>query len=164
MQIKKIAMVEKGTFGGTCLNVGCIPSKMFVLPGDLANMVQDSQKLNVHATLDKVDWQAVRDRVFNRIDPISESGEEYRSNLTNVDLYKNEAKFVDKKTLQVGEELIQAENILLAVGSRPYIPKIDGLANVSYHTSDSIMRLPSLPKRLGIIGGGIYCNRNGTRF
>ena len=69
-----VALVERGTFGGTCLNVGCIPTKMLVHPADVARAVGRAAHLGIDATVDKVRWTDIRDRVFNRIDPISAAG------------------------------------------------------------------------------------------
>src|SRR6478752_6956648 len=74
-----VAIVEHGTFGGTCLNVGCIPSKMFVYPADIARAIVRSGHLGIDATIDKVRWTDIRDRVFGRIDPISHAGRDYRA-------------------------------------------------------------------------------------
>ena len=74
----KIAIVEKGVFGGTCLNVGCIPSKMFVYAADVAETIRKAAAYGIDAEMKSVDWVAVRDRVFGRIDPIVEGGESYR--------------------------------------------------------------------------------------
>ena len=67
----KCAIIEPDRFGGTCLNRGCIPSKMLVVAADAARGPGQASRLGVHATLDRVDWPAIRDRVFGRIDPIS---------------------------------------------------------------------------------------------
>ena len=76
---KSIAIVEKGRFGGTCLNVGCIPTKMFVYAADVADTVRSSGKYGVDSTLDSVDWPGIVSRVFDkRIDPIAQGGEAYR--------------------------------------------------------------------------------------
>ena len=74
----KIAIVEKDLFGGTCLNVGCIPSKMFVYAADVAETIRNASVYGSDAHITNVDWVAVRDRVFGRIDPIVEGGESYR--------------------------------------------------------------------------------------
>ena len=72
---KSIAIVEKGRFGGTCLNVGCIPTKMFVYAADVADTVRSSSKYGVDSTLDSVDWPGIVSRVFDkRIDPIARRG------------------------------------------------------------------------------------------
>lgn len=161
----KIALVERGTFGGTCLNVGCIPSKMFVLPADIAESAKHGPELGVDTSFSGVDWPAIRDRVFGRIDPIAEGGREYRATGTpNVELIHGTARFTDPKSFDVDGRTITAPKIVVAAGSRPNMPPIDGLSTVRFHTSDSIMRLPELPKRLGIIGGGFIAAEMGHVF
>ncbi len=161
----KIAMVERDVFGGTCLNRGCIPSKMFVLPADVALMAGHSEKLGVHTSFDGADWGAIRDRVFGRIDPIAASGRDYRASGTpNLTLIEGTARFIADKTFDVEGRRITAPNVLLAAGARPVIPPIPGLVETGFHTSDSIMRLPELPRRLGIIGGGFIAVEMGHVF
>lgn len=63
-------MIEPDCFGGTCLNRGCIPSKMLVVAADAARAVTEGKRLGVHAPLDRVDWRSIRDRIFDRIDPL----------------------------------------------------------------------------------------------
>ena len=98
----RIAIVEESTFGGTCLNVGCIPTKMYVYPADLARAARDGGRLGVDAAVDKVRWRDIRDRVFGRIDPISAGGREYRRAGPNTDLYETHARFLDAHTLALG--------------------------------------------------------------
>ena len=158
-----VAIVERGIFGGTCLNVGCIPTKMFVHTADLAATPSHSSRLGVDETLAGVRWPDIRDRIFGRIDPISAGGAEYREhhpNNVNVTLYHGTGRFTADRELTVtandgGETVVlTADKFVLAAGSRPIIPPIVGLADVGYHTSDTIMRLEQLPRRLGIIGSG----------
>jgi len=66
----RAAVIEPDRFGGTCLNRGCIPSKMLVVAADAARAVTEGKRLGVHATLDRVDWRSIRDRIFDRIDPL----------------------------------------------------------------------------------------------
>lgn len=161
----KIAIVERGTFGGTCLNVGCIPSKMFVLPADKAVEARNSAKLGIDTQFNGADWVAIRDRVFGRIDPISAGGREYRATGTpNVTLIEGTAHFIGDKILDVEGRIISAPHVLLAAGSRPVTPPIPGLVETGFHTSDSIMRLDRLPDRLGIIGGGFIAVEMGHVF
>ncbi|MFC4856376.1 mycothione reductase [Actinophytocola glycyrrhizae] len=153
----RVAIVEKGTFGGTCLNVGCIPTKMFVHPADLAAMPAAAGRLGVDATLDGVRWADIRDRVFGRIDPIAAGGREYRANHTdnaNVTVYEGTARFTGPRTLDVDGETITADRIVLAAGGRALVPAVPGLEEVGYHTSDTVMRLEKLPRRMTIIGSG----------
>ncbi|HUS43796.1 MAG TPA: mycothione reductase [Ilumatobacteraceae bacterium] len=160
-----IAIVERDVFGGTCLNRGCIPSKMFVYPADVAVASQTSSKLGIDTQFNGADWSAIRDRVFGLIDPIASSGRDYRATGTpNVTLIEGTAAFADERTLDVEGRRITAPNILLAAGARPVVPPIAGLMETGFHTSDSIMRLPELPARLGIIGGGFIAVEMGHVF
>ena len=149
-----VAIVERGRFGGTCLNVGCIPSKMFVYAAELAELAADSERLGVRTRFDGADWPAIRDRVFGRIDPIAEGGRVYREELPNVTVYAGTARFVGPKQVAVGEEVISADRIVIAAGGRPTVLPVPGLADCGYHTSDTIMRLDDLPERLLVIGAG----------
>ena len=167
----KIAIVERGQYGGTCLNVGCIPSKMFVLPADKALDARNGAKVNIDTQFNGADFAAIRDRVFGRIDAISESGREYRAaGSANVTLFEGTAAFVGDKELEVAMNdgsdpvRIAAPKVLLAAGARPVTPSIPGLASIDFHTSDTVMRLPALPDRLGIIGGGFIAVEMGHVF
>ncbi len=148
----KIAIVERDVFGGTCLNRGCIPSKMLVLPADVAETVRHGHRLGVAAHVDGVDWLEIRDRVFGRIDPIAAGGREYRATGNpDVTLIEGTARFVADHTFEVeiadgSRRTITAPKILLAAGARPMIPAIEGLDQVRYHTSDSVMRLEHFPR------------------
>ena len=151
-----IAIVEKGVFGGTCLNVGCIPTKMFVHTADVAAAPASGARLGVDAHLDGVRWTDVRDRIFGRIDPISAGGRHWRAEENaNVTVYEGTARFTGPKTLDTGTgEVITADRFVLAAGSRPVIPDVADLDATGYHTSDTIMRLDALPRRLTILGSG----------
>ena len=159
-----IAIVERGLFGGTCLNVGCIPSKMLVYAADVAAIARSGPALGVHTRFDGADWPAIRDRVFGRIDPMAAGGEDYRKGLDNITVYQHDTRFVGPKQLQVGDEVITAERIVLAAGARAVVPPIPGLADSGFHTSDTIMRLESLPDRLLILGGGYIAAELGHVF
>ena len=158
----KVAIVERGTFGGTCLNVGCIPTKMFVHTADLAATPSVSSRYGVDEQLLGVRWPEVRDRIFDRIDPIAASGSEYRhhhADNANVTVYDGTGRFTGVKELTVeGKDgttsVFSADQFVLAGGSRPIVPPIPGLEETGYHTSNTIMRIERLPGRLAIIGGG----------
>lgn len=159
----KTAIVEQDRFGGTCLNRGCIPSKMFVVAADAALNVRTAARLGVHATLDSVDWKAIRSRIFDRIDPLHESAVRYRRN-TGVDVYTEPARFIAPKVIEVGSEQLTADTFVVATGSRPVVPAIDGLSDVKFHTSDTIMRIDEVPPSLVIIGGGFIAAEMGHVF
>ncbi|MFP5283179.1 MAG: mycothione reductase [Actinomycetes bacterium] len=151
---RSVALVEKGAFGGTCLNVGCIPTKMFVYPADLALTPAESRRLGVDLQPAQVHWPEIRDRIFGRVDAISRDGEKWRAENPNVTLYRSSARFVGPRTLDTGGETLTADQFVIAAGSRPVIPTIPGLDSVRSYTSDTVMRLERLPSSLIIVGGG----------
>jgi mycothione reductase len=150
----KVAIIERGAFGGTCLNRGCIPSKMLVLAADLVEQARTAHRLGVDLSVDGVRWLDIRDRVFGRIDAIADGGEDYRHGLPNVTVFKGTARFVGERQIQVGNDVITADNVVLAAGARPWLPPIPGLQDVPFHTSDTVMRLDAVPGHLTIVGGG----------
>ncbi len=150
-----VALVEMGSFGGTCLNVGCIPSKMFVHPADLAASTVEATKLGVDLDLRGVRWRDIRDRIFGRVDPMAAKGRGYRQRSDNVTVFDARARFVGPRELDVGAaDTITADRLVIAAGSRPMVPDLAGLNSVDFHTSDTVMRLPELPRSMIIIGGG----------
>jgi mycothione reductase len=150
-----VAIVEMGTLGGTCLNVGCIPSKMFVYPADLAASTIQATRLGVDLDLQGIRWREIQERIFGRIDPKAANGRTYRQESHNVTVFDGRARFVGPRELDVGAaETITADRIVIAAGSRPVVPDLPGLSSVEFHTSDTLMRLPELPESLIIIGGG----------
>ncbi len=153
---RRIAIVEDGVFGGTCLNVGCIPTKMFVYPADLSSDAREWGRLGLHGPAPRADWPAIRDRIFDRIDPISADGRDYRARRTpNVTLYEAHAEFTAPKTLRLSSgETLTADSIVLAIGSRVVVPDVVATSGVPFVTSDTIMRIETFPERLVVLGGG----------
>lgn len=157
---KRAALCEHGTFGGTCLNVGCIPTKMFVYAAEVATTIRDAARFGVDAHVDRIRWDDIVSRIFGRIDPISMSGEDYRRASPSVDLYDQHTRFgpvqPDGRYLlrTDGGDEFTADQVVIAAGSRPVIPPAILDCGVAYHTSDTIMRIPELPEHLVIIGSG----------
>lgn len=163
MSRMKAAIVEPDRFGGTCLNRGCIPSKMLVVAADAALAVEDSARLGVHARLERVDWPAIRERVFGRIDPLHERSVAYRRE-SGVDVFTEPARFIGPRQIQVGDRAITGGQIVVASGSRPVVPSIPGLDRVDFHTSDTIMRIAEVPRSMAVIGGGFIAAEMGHVF
>ena len=149
----RIAVVESDRFGGTCLNRGCIPSKMLVHTADVAEAVRHADRFGIGARWTGADWPAIRERVFGRIDPLHERAVAHRR-AHGTDVFLGEARFTAPKVLQVGDDELRGERFVLAAGSRPRIPPVGGLAGVPYLTSDTVMRLGRLPKSMIVLGGG----------
>jgi mycothione reductase len=156
----RVAICEQGTFGGTCLNVGCIPTKMFVYAAEVAESIRQSSRYGIDSTVDKVRWTDIVDRVFGRIDPISAGGADYKRGLPNVRVYASHTRFGPTRpdgryTLRTdaGDEFT-ADKVVIAAGSRVNVPPAITECGVKYYTSDDIMRVPELPEHLVIVGGG----------
>ncbi|GAA0902051.1 mycothione reductase [Pseudonocardia zijingensis] len=156
-----VAIVEHGVFGGTCLNVGCIPTKMYVYAADVAQAVRHASRYGVDATVDKVRWTDIRDRVFGRIDPIAGGGREYRVDRNpHVTVYEGHARFTGPKELAVsytdgsGADAFTADRVVIAAGSRPVVPDVVTASGVPYETSDTVMRIDALPEHVVILGSG----------
>ena len=160
----RIAVVEEDKFGGTCLNRGCIPSKMLIYAADVANTVRNSSIYGVNGSIEGIDWERVIGRVWQRIDPLPEKAERWRGRQSGTKVYKGRAHFIGEKLLEVAGERITAEHFVIAAGSRPYIPNIPGLQDVAYHTSDTVMRLQKQPERMAIVGGGYISAEMGHFF
>ncbi len=160
----RIAIVERDVFGGTCLNRGCIPSKMYVYAADVAHTIKHAARYGVHGTFEGADWPAIRDRVFTRIDPIAAGGREYRLGNDNVTVFEGDARFVGERELEVNGVRIRGAQVVIAAGARSFIPEIPGLADGPYHTSDTIMRLDKLPEHLIVLGGGFIAAELGYVF
>ncbi|GAA4476332.1 mycothione reductase [Rhodococcus olei] len=156
----RVAICEGGTFGGTCLNVGCIPTKMFVYAAEVARTVREAADFGIDARIEKVRWPDIVSRVFDRIDPISEGGERYRRDENpNTTLFSGYATFVGPRTIRTGTgEVITAGQVVIAAGSRPIIPDEVARSGAPYVTNDDIMRLPDLPGHLVIVGSGFIAS------
>lgn len=152
---KKIAIIDKEDLGGTCLNRGCIPSKMLIHPAEMIDELNEFAKHNMKVDTDvEVDFAALVERVTNSISGTSNSIAEAYSKNPNIDFYNAEARFVSDKVIDVDGKQITAEKIFVATGSRPSIPAIEGLAETPYMTSREALRNTKLPKKMVVIGGG----------
>lgn len=152
---KKVAMIDGGRFGGTCLNFGCIPTKMYVYPASVIARAKDATKLGIEVEHKNTAWRQIRDRIFSRIDAISEGGLDWRKRQSSVDVYEEYARFTDSHTLMTDSGvLLTAPQIVVATGSRVTLPQVPGINLPQVHTSDTVMRIDELPDRVVVIGGG----------
>jgi len=149
-----VAVVEHGPFGGTCLNRGCIPSKMLIHSADVMETIRRAKLFGIKAEVSAVDWDFIVKRVVKTVDADAETVEEGNRQHPNTTVFKDTGKFVGRKVLEVADQRVTAETIVIAAGTRPRIPEIEGLADVPFITSDEALRLPEQPRRLIIVGGG----------
>ena len=150
-----VALIESGPFGGTCLNRGCIPSKILIEAANVADQVRHAPEFGIEAKLTGVDWPAIRDRTFDRTDRLSAKGRRGRAESATVTLIEGRARFTGPHELAVDDGTrVTADRVVLATGARPVIPPAIAGSGVSYHTSDTVMRLDELPASMVIVGGG----------
>ena len=150
----KVAVVDKGPMGGTCLNRGCIPSKMLIHSGDVAEIISNAKKFGIIVKNHKVNFSAITARVSRIVDGDAQSIEDAIKKDKNTKLFRGEAKFIGERTLRVGNREIRGQKIFIAAGTRELIPPIEGLNKIKYLTSTEALRLKKQPKVLTIIGGG----------
>jgi mycothione reductase len=149
-----VAVVEHGPFGGTCLNRGCIPSKMLIHSADVMETIRRADLFGITAQVTAVDWDSIVKRVVTTVDADAQAVEQGNEQHPNITVFKDTGRFVGHKVLEVGGERIAAETIVIAAGTRPRIPDIGGLSHAPFITSDEALRLPRQPRRLVIVGGG----------
>lgn len=154
-----VAVVEEKWFGGTCLNAGCIPSKMLAYAAQVARTVGEADAYDVDAELRAVRWRALRDRVFGRLDAEREEGRRGRRASDFVTVYEGSARFTGSRELRItladgATADIGARQIVIAAGGRPLVPPPVLEAGLPYETSDTVMRIDAPPRRLAILGGG----------
>lgn len=166
---KKIALIERRWVGGTCVNDGCTPTKTWVASAKAAYMAANALALGVAVKSFKVDMRVIKKRkddiVINARGGSTKAAEE----TPNLDLLFGEAAFTDTKTISVelnegGTRLLKAEWIFLNVGARTYIPEIEGLEDIEYLTSTSILELDKVPDNLLVIGGNYIGLEFGQMF
>lgn len=151
----KVAVVEKDSLGGTCLNRGCIPSKMLIHPADVAEEIRNAKKFDIRNDLKfSVNFSKLITRINETVSADSEGIRSRYEKNKNITFYNKEAVFVSDKVLKVGNQKITGKKIVIAVGARPRIPPIPGLENTPYWTSTDALRSKRLPKKLIVLGGG----------
>lgn len=151
----KVAVLEKDRLGGTCLNRGCIPSKMLIHPAYVATLIAEAHKFDIHINPHfQVDFAKLVTRINQTVDADSDSIQSGYQRNPNIDFYHAPGRFIDNKTLEVSGERITADKIFIATGARPHIPTIPGLAGTPYMTSTEALRNLTLPKRLIVLGAG----------
>jgi len=150
----KVALVDKGPTGGTCLNSGCIPSKMLIYTADRILEAQEAKKLGVVADIKNIDFTFIMERTRKNIASARNRMRKGLSEVENLDFHQGEAHFVQDYTLEVNSKMISGKYICLASGSRIFVPPIKGLNSINYLTNESVLQLKEKPESVIIIGGG----------
>ena len=150
---KKVALVERQHIGGTCLNVGCIPTKAFLKSSKLFAECRNAQAYGVKVSSVEFDLSAVVARK-NRIVGTLTRGVEGLLKKAGVEIIRGHAELVSRNSVKVGEATYLAQNILIATGSRPSVPPIPGIGSANVLDSTAVLNLSQVPGAVAIIGGG----------
>jgi mycothione reductase len=151
----KVAVIEKDRLGGTCLNRGCIPSKMLIHPADVAMEIKEAHRFDIHNDPQlNVNFTKLVQRISRTVDADSDKIEESYMNHPHIKLFRGKARFIENKVIEINNEQITADKILIAAGTRPSIPDIPGLAGTPFMTSTEALRHTTLPSSMIILGGG----------
>jgi dihydrolipoamide dehydrogenase len=151
---KAIAFVDKGPLGGTCLNVGCIPTKLIVYPADRIMEVREAYKLGITAEIKNIDFPGIMNRMRRSVKENHDHIKESLENSDDIDFFFGEAHFTGHYTLEVNNQTIKGKTIFIVTGARPLIPQIKGIENIKYLTNESVLLLTEKPESMIIIGGG----------
>ncbi|MBM7578506.1 mercury(II) reductase [Jeotgalibacillus terrae] len=160
----KVGMIERGTVGGTCVNIGCVPSKTLLRAGEINHLAKSNPFIGLKTSAGEVELAPL---VKQKNELVSELRNQKYVNLIDeygFDLIEGEAKFVDESTVEVNGKKLSAKRFLIATGASPSLPPISGLEEVDYLTSTSLLELKKVPKRLTVIGSGYIGMEFGQLF
>jgi len=160
----KVALLDKGNVGGTCLNVGCVPSKMLIYPADRIREIVEAKKLGIHVRMDYIDFRSIMERMKKAVKSGVNSISKEIRNSKHLDFYNAEAHFVGEYVLEMKNERIRGEKLFIVSGARPIIPPIKGLDKIEYLTNEKVLELKRRPESLIIIGGGYIAAEYGHFF
>jgi len=151
----KVALIERALLGGTCLNIGCVPSKALIRTSRLYAEMRDARQYGASFPNDiRVDFPALMQRVRGIRARISRADSAHALVAAGVDVFFGEAHFIDDDALTVDGATLRFKKAMIATGARPDMPAIPGLAAAGYLTNENAFDITQLPRRLLVIGGG----------
>jgi len=151
----RVAMIERWKVGGTCLNVGCDPTKTMVRSAEILHLAQTAERFGITVNEVRADWPAVMRRVETVIDTIRGGDGDQNVRNSGVVLFKEQARFRSAHEIEAGGVLLHGAKIIIAAGAEAIIPPIDGLRDAGFLTNREAVSLPTLPTSLAIVGGGV---------
>lgn len=149
-----VVLVEKHKMGGDCLNYGCVPSKAMIAAGQLAHDMRHANTFGLPATAVRADLQKVHKHIANVIAAIAPHDSVERFEELGCQVIKASGSFLDRKTLLAGTKTVRAKYFVIATGSHPFIPPMEGVKETPYFTNETIFSHQEDIKHLIVIGGG----------
>lgn len=159
-----VVMIERGLVGGTCVNIGCIPSKTLIRAGEINAHAAGNPFSGLQTEAGKVDLASLVTQKNNMVDHMRYQKYEKLLDDYGFELIRGEAKFIDEQTVEVNDRRITADSFLIATGASPLVPDIQGLGNVDYLTSTSALQLQEVPNRIAVMGSGYIALELGQLF
>ncbi len=151
----KVTLIEKSDrLGGDCLHTGCVPSKTLIHAAKVAALMRRGAEFGLDSFAPQVDLGRVNDHVRSVIDQIQKHDDPERFRSYGCEVLFGSAEFVDAHRVRVNDEVIRGRRIVIATGSRPFIPPIDGLEEAGFVTNETVFSLRELPRRMLVLGGG----------
>ncbi|MDH3546348.1 MAG: FAD-dependent oxidoreductase, partial [Gammaproteobacteria bacterium] len=150
----KVALIERDKMGGECLNTGCVPSKALLKSAGLVAAARDSKKLGIRKMAAEFAFTDVMQRVHDVIAKIAPHDSVERYTKLGVDCIKGEAKVVSPWEVEVDGRRLSARALVIATGSQPVVPPIEGFDKIDFITSDTLWELEEQPKKMVVLGGG----------
>jgi len=159
-----VALIEEKDLGGTCINVGCTPTKTMVHRAQVAHYARNAARWGVNASNVSADLAKIVAQKDEVVLSFRNGQQKQIDKRPKLRLHRGHARFVAAHQLQVGEDSLESEKIFINTGGRPSIPLILGLETVPYLTNESVMRLTTIPEHLLILGGGYIGLEFGQMF
>jgi pyruvate/2-oxoglutarate dehydrogenase complex dihydrolipoamide dehydrogenase (E3) component len=159
-----VALIEKKDLGGTCINVGCTPTKLMVHRAQVAYYARNAARWGVNTSNVAVDLPKIVAQKDEVVLTFRTGQQKQVDKRPNIRLYRGHARFVAPHQLKVGDDLLESEKIFINTGGRPVTPTITGIENVACLTNESIMQLTAIPEHLLVLGAGYIGLEFGQMF
>ena len=151
----RVALVERGKMGGDCLNTGCVPSKALIASARLIEQIRQAESRGLLPQDPQFQFEAILARMRERRAKIAPHDSQHRFESLGVDVFRGQARFLSPKEVRVGDVVLKGRNFVIATGTRPAIPAVDGLDRVTHYTNETVFdEMREKPNRLVVLGGG----------
>ena len=150
----KVALIDKGQVGGTCVNYGCVPSKTLIHTADRIIETRGNSKFGINSEISDIEFKAIMARMRDVVRSGRNAIREAIADSKNLHFINSEGHFIDEHTLEAGGEKLRGRKVFIASGARPSVPPVKGLDNVPYLTNESILELKEKPASMIFFGGG----------
>src|SRR5690242_5044002 len=149
----RVAVIERGHFGGTCINNGCTPTKTLIASAYAAHLAHRAGEYGIETGAVSLDMERIKARKDALVERGRTSLEKWLTTHRNTTVYRGQARFIGPRTVAVGAETLAAERVFINVGGRPLVPDLPGVREVPYLTSESMMDVDFVPEQLLVVGG-----------